>query len=74
MRSHLNYQRCQLVIIILLFQIRQQSEEKDQLEQVTFLTSFFNTFFVIVILYLKVQISGFQKKELGIIKLSRVHI
>jgi hypothetical protein len=36
----MNYQKCQLVVIILLFQIRQQSEEKDQLEQVTFLTRF----------------------------------
>ncbi len=41
MRSQLNYQICHLVIIILLFQIRQQSEEKDQLEQVTFFDQFF---------------------------------
>ncbi len=50
--------------MIVLFQIRQQSEEKDQLEQVTFLTSFS---LHSLLLYSKVQISGFQKKELGII-------
>jgi hypothetical protein len=69
--NQLNFQLRQLVKISSLFQIRQQSEEKDQLEQVTFFDQFFNRFFVAVLLNLKVQISGFQKNELGKIQLSR---